>query len=299
MYAVIAAVSRTLFDKLFPFRRGLGPIVDHSPLRWLRSPETTRSVVTADGVALIVYPNELIGRHLVLTGQFDQTTIDVLRLVLRPNDVLLDVGANIGYVSASLLHLVDDLEVVAVEPLPMLHPLLQANLEPYDGRVRIVEAALSTQVADGVVARDDRNLGASRLVGEHEHVALAQREDVQLIDGEALVRLAGLDRVDVIKIDVEGHESEVVVTLAPWLQPLGTRAVLFECHEGYLAPSEPTHRLLVDAGFHLFGVRKMLTRVELVDFETIDAAAATSMRIRDVLAVDVETAAVLAERIDR
>src|ERR1019366_9617231 len=83
----------------WPFPRGAGRIIDHYFSR-LAFDDEIASVLTTDGFTINVIPNDLIGRHIYLTGEFDRSTVEVLLKFSNPEDVLLDIGANIGYVSA-------------------------------------------------------------------------------------------------------------------------------------------------------------------------------------------------------
>ena len=102
--------------RLWPFRRGAGQIIPFdkffSRLRFGTNEATVR---TTDGFAMTVNPNELIGRHIYLTGEFDRSIIEILCNFSQPNDVLLDVGANVGYVSACFLKNVQGSRAIAVE----------------------------------------------------------------------------------------------------------------------------------------------------------------------------------------
>ena len=108
----------------WPFPRGAGRIIDHffSRLTFENEIETVR---TTDGFAIKVFPNDLIGRHIYLTGEFDRSTVEVLVKLSKPDDVLLDIGANIGYVSGCFLQNVPRSKVIAVEPQPLIVDLLE------------------------------------------------------------------------------------------------------------------------------------------------------------------------------
>src|SRR6266511_2626448 len=99
----------------WPFPRGAGRIVDKF-FGGLHFRTNEATVQTTDGFAMTVNPNELIGRHIYLTGEFDRSIIEILCNFSQPNDVLLDVGANIGYVSACFLKNVQESRAIAVEP---------------------------------------------------------------------------------------------------------------------------------------------------------------------------------------
>ena len=121
----------------WPFPRGTGRIIDHYFSR-LAFDDEIASVLTTDGFTINVIPNDLIGRHIYLTGEFDRSTVEVLLKFSNPEDVLLDIGANIGYVSACFLQNVPRSKVIAVEPQPQIVDLLQLNLAPFgNGRYKV------------------------------------------------------------------------------------------------------------------------------------------------------------------
>ena len=69
---------------------------------------------------------------------------------------------------------------------------------------------------------------------------------------------SGLNRLDLIKIDVEGHEEQVFSTLTPLIDAYRPKAIVFE-HAGALdSPSRPIRRILDPLGYHVFGIQKRL-----------------------------------------
>ncbi len=57
---------------------------------------------------MTVLPNDHIGRHIYLSGAFDRTIVEMLLRYARPEDRILDIGANIGYISCAMLALVPE-----------------------------------------------------------------------------------------------------------------------------------------------------------------------------------------------
>jgi FkbM family methyltransferase len=254
-----------LLVRAWPFPRGAGRIID----RFFRNLEFRTDydrIVTTDGFPMSVIPSDLIGRHLYLSGEFDRTTVEVLLMHARPGDMLLDVGANIGYVSACFLAKVPDSTVLAVDPQPKILDLLKTNLNQFGNRARIAPVAISDHDGAGHMAVNTENRGASRLVSE-------PTEDAAPVDMWSPARLFDhyeVQKVDLLKIDVEGHEESVFRALEPFLCQFRPRAIMFEDHGTQAAPDAPIGALLRRCGYTVQGVKKRLTRL---DFPPIAAAA--------------------------
>jgi FkbM family methyltransferase len=225
-------------------------------------------------------PNELIGRHLYLTGEFDRSTVEVLLKFARGGDTLLDIGANIGYVSACFLSKVPDSTAIAVEPQPKVVDLLRANLDQFSSRANVVPVAISDRDGEGQLQIDRANRGASRLTSEDSpHAA-----KVNVWSPERLFDTLQPARIDLIKIDVEGHEASVFHGLEPFLAKYRPRLIMFEDHGTQASPDAPIGLLLARIGYLVFGVRKKLTRLA---FKRIRSA--TDCQYNDYVATPFQT----------
>jgi FkbM family methyltransferase len=166
-------------------------------------------------------PEDLIQRHLYAFGMWEPNLTAFLRSRLKPDDVFIDVGANIGYFSLLAAGLVGNSgRVVAIEPFPSTYEHLVTNLLVLNSltNVRVVnEAAVESEGSYPLVTIDDHNIGANRMWSD------APRANAPSALGRPLCQiLAGepLDRFRFIKVDVEGMELEAVKGLAPILTDL-------------------------------------------------------------------------------
>lgn len=254
------ALARKLIG-MYPFRNGQGRIIDHTFLGRMQFDAGEVTVPTSDGFDISVLPNDHIGRHLVLTGKFDRTNVEVLLSLAKPDDRIVDVGANIGYVSCVLLARLPGCRVACVEPQPDIFALLEKNVRRVgEGRATCIRAAVSDHMGDAAMQVDFANRGASALLAEGARatdVASKSVITVPLVNGEALMKQSGLDRIDLIKIDVEGHELQVLATLAPLIEKFRPRGVLFE-HRDPFDPASPIRRLFDPIGYEIRGIVKSL-----------------------------------------
>ena len=284
MSSVVAKVFRTVM-RAYPFPRGQGRLIDRTPLRALRFAEATLRVRTVDGFSMTVFPNDHIGRHLYLTGQFDRTIVEVLLRFAVPDARVLDIGGNCGYVACALLHALPRCRVVSVEPQKQVHALLATNLQQVGaGRGSAIQAAVSDVTGVGAMLHDPDNSGASRLERDTPEcdACAPVSEPVEMITGPELMERSGLDRLDLVKIDVEGHEEPVLRSLQPILARWRPRAVVFE-HDGN--PDEPgsaVGSVFRELDYRLLGIRKRLTRYELLPVESLRGA---DLHVHDYAAV--------------
>ena len=235
---------------------------DHTAWTWLTSNQR-----------IFVDTRDLgIGMHLMARGFWEKSTNEVFRSLLSPTDTVVDVGAHYGYHTLTVAHLgVPKGRVIAIEANPRLYGLLRKSvrINQLRDRVDVVHCALSDR--DGelvfVCPHDDPALG---------HVQ-GPDENLDDLDGEAVpvpVRTldsvcAGVD-VDFIKVDVEGHESQVFSggrkTLArPEIKLLIEYAPAFIERQQTL---EEFHAQLRDLGFaHVYEIRG--TKLDATRFEKL------------------------------
>ena len=136
--------------------------------------------------------------------------------LLKPGDVFVDVGANIGYFSVLAASVVGPTGAVfAFEPDPENYRLLKANVTLNDMAdcVSPVQSALSDVSGDGRLYLSADNLGDHQLfVGDEsrESVSVAMLRGCEYLAEKT-------SRIDLVKIDVQGSEHHALVGLMPLL----------------------------------------------------------------------------------
>ncbi len=120
---------------------------------------------------------------------------------IGPDDVVLDVGANIGSFSI-FAALRTRREVVAVEPCPSNLEFLRRNLrENGIENVRVIAQGLADRDGKALLQINERGVG---------HTLSGQGLDVVEIETSSLPSLideAGVERLDLLKLDCEGAEG--------------------------------------------------------------------------------------------
>ena len=128
---------------------------------------------------------------------------------ISPARVILDLGANVGYSSAYLLSCFRGAKVVAVEPDPANFKICSKNLAPYGNRAQVVPGAVWSKKCELVLSRGTFGDGREWASQVHESDGKGAQPTVEAWDVPSLMRLAGSDYVDLLKIDIEGSELEL------------------------------------------------------------------------------------------
>jgi FkbM family methyltransferase len=244
--------------RTWPFPRGAGRIIDMC-FAGLMLPEQRVVIQTTDGFDMVVNPNELIGRHLFLSGEFDRSIVEVLLAFAMPGDTLLDIGANVGYISACFLKNVADSRVVAAEPQPAVAEMLAANLAPFGERAHLYPFAIASEDGISHFVINPANLGKGHLVLNGESSSV----QVETKSGDSLFRETKIISLNLVKIDVEGAEEQVLDSCMPHFSRTNPRCILFEDNGLDLSPSSKIQRMFADLGYAIFGIKKMLTKIQL------------------------------------
>ena len=143
--------------------------------------------------------DEMIGSSLQRYGEYQQLELEFLLSILTPDSVVYDVGANIGYHTTAFASRVQ--QVISFEPNPQNFALLQQNTADNE-RITRYQAAVSNIQGTGYINDFD-----PAVYGNFGHMTMST--------SGIPVPCMTLDSVnhappDLIKIDVEGHEYEVL-----------------------------------------------------------------------------------------
>ena len=184
--------------------------------------------------------------------------------VLRHGDTVIDVGANIGFVTRILSEMVGPQGlVVAIEPVPDTYRLLVHNLKWLGIRnavtlCRAVAAERKT-VEMLIPLREGGHMDIylSRVIRNGEHAVKGRRVKVPAEPLDDIVAQVGIGRpISLIKIDVEGSEVDVIRGARRLLER--HRPALLVETSGTLSDESSNlgrlHRLLDDLGYHPYRI---------------------------------------------
>jgi FkbM family methyltransferase len=126
---------------------------------------------------------------------------------VRPGDIVIDCGAHVGtFVNQALL--LGAARVIAIDPDPTQVECLRRNFaaEIDQGRVTVVPKGVWSSEGTMTLNVGADHSGVSTFIGEAGEKTL----EVPVLRIDLLVEELGLERVDFIKLDIEGAEREAL-----------------------------------------------------------------------------------------
>jgi FkbM family methyltransferase len=208
------------------------------PLRRHRLMKSWMRMTGEDPLQLVRIRDESFGyadmsdgflRLIVIEGDFEHDFFAVADAILGNGGTFFDVGANHGLLSFGLAgRHGDKIRFHLFEPNPRLvHSIEQTRSRYPDMRCTINAVAVSDR--DGVVSFEVNpgQTGASHIVEDGG-------ETVRSVTLDHYLAGARLDRVDLLKLDVEGYELSALRGARQALETQAIHAVYFEYFEKYL-----------------------------------------------------------------
>ena len=185
------------------------------------------------------FPDDIyIGKAMDVYGEYSELEVDFLRSLLKPGNVVVEAGANIGAITVPLAYAVGDTGVVlAYEPQADIYEMLRVNLQENALNATPVNHGLGR--SSGVMHYDSNteNTGGVELGGSGRH-----RIEIVALDDDM-----SLDHIDLLKIDVEGMETDVLV---------GARETIARCRPLiYVENDRPKNKQRVVDTLFAFGYR--------------------------------------------
>lgn len=197
-------IQQLLKSPKFPGRDFL---IEKLPKWFLRRPSGSVTVKTLFGFKIAIHPTIDLNIENVIyeRGVYEQATTLFIQQHLKPGDTFVDAGANIGYLSLAAAAVVGKNGFVhAFEPVKSTYALLKNNAELNEfSQINCHPLGLGSRNEEAVIYSEDQNRGGASIVNQRSE----QKEIIQICPLDTI--LEG-EKVDLLKVDVEGYEFEVL-----------------------------------------------------------------------------------------
>ena len=204
------------------------------------------------GAVVAAHTYENIGRSLYYYGIFDKVVPEAIFRLLDPGEFAVEIGANIGLNCSCMARRVGVKgTVLAFEPHPEIVSELRDNaaLWPHEtfAKIQIEPIALSAEPGEAILdlgTEFETNRGSAS-IRNGSSPASGFKVRVARLDEY----LRDIEQVGLCKIDVEGHELNVLRGARESLKRRAIRDIIFE---DYQPQPSPVTRLLQEHGYEIF-----------------------------------------------
>jgi FkbM family methyltransferase len=230
--------------------------------RELHKPTENDLVRLPWGHKFIVNSGDFIGKAIAAQGIHELDVCEAIARIARPGDTVVDVGANIGFMTSLMAKAVGHQGCVfAFEPHPGLHLRLLENVrqfaDRFSGRVIAEAVALSDSEGEENLVFDSAlfasNSGSAGLCDS----SFAQGAETVRVVTAKLDRFIVDTKVALLKIDVEGAELRVLRGAERALRERRIAAVIYE---DFRAADSGIVPYLNGFGFSVFHLDRSLFR---------------------------------------
>jgi FkbM family methyltransferase len=189
-------------------------------------------VIRRKGITWELDLREGIDFSIFLLGGFELATLRLYESIVRPGDVVLDIGANIGAHTLPFAKLVGkDGRVYAFEPTQYAYDKLRRNIlvnPALSSSVELVHAMLVREMGGRAPAKIYSSWPLHEEQGLHEQHRgrLMSTADAAAVTLDEFVRSNEIARIDFVKLDVDGNEADVLAGAADSLRRFRPRVLM-------------------------------------------------------------------------
>ena len=245
------------YARRFPVRKGKLRAVDKLWRTAAGSRGTSRIAKLKYGnLRMACNLNEMLQRQFYFFGTYfiEERLLDVWTKFAKQATVVLDVGANAGIYSLAALASQPSLIVHAFEPTPEIADRLRecASLNGLDNLI-VHEKAVSAKSGEASLHRCRGELGSNEGMNYIGNSGNSRLERIPTISLDEFCRANRIEHIDLLKLDVQGHEHSVLVGAEDLIKSARLRTIFMELNWGRErdreCPATNSIRLLADSGY--------------------------------------------------
>jgi FkbM family methyltransferase len=199
---------------------------------------------------------------LLAQGDWFEAEMEFWRNSIREGMTVIDVGANAGVYTFSAAHRVGNTgKVIAIEPFSQCIQLLEETCRVNQfSWVYPCRGAASNQAGNVYQASE-----LNEVITDEEQLKSENYEQVPCFTLDSLIATYQLERVDLLKIDAEGHEVPVLEGSQLLIERFSP-TILYENIAGNQGSNLPVAQWLLAKGYRLYRYRPYLQ--ELLEIES-------------------------------
>lgn len=210
------------------------------------------------GRFLLDYARRDLPNNIVSNGEW-MVQETILKYSATPKMVIVDVGANVGLWSQHILELANsnnhDVELHAFEPSYLTFQKLVENLSPFQGdNIHLINSAISDKDGSGTLFKPHELAGSNSLYEVEQENHNLTKETIKLERLDDYCSRQGVTYIDLLKLDVEGHDFIVLDSIKDLMANHIIQVVQFEYNHRWISSRHflrDVFELLIPIGYRI------------------------------------------------
>ena len=158
-----------------------------------------------------LYPhnNTIESKMLVSSRLREGKELDVISGFIKNGGTFLDIGANVGYYSLMAAKL-GATKIIGVEPNPIVLERFKANIKfnRFEKKIKTFQIGIGQKHETMELRLSQTDMGSSSIVNTQLNSDKIKIKVIPLLE---LLKKEGINKVDVLKIDIEGFEDRALI----------------------------------------------------------------------------------------
>jgi len=155
-----------------------------------------------------------------LEGSFEGESLRLWKIAAKMSSCIVDVGSNTGLYALTAKAVNTSSEVYAFEPVNRVFSKLVNNNKINNYNIHCINSALSSMDGNGFMYDSGDDHVYSAVVASSKTVNSNDKDqiNINLLKLDSFIEKSGICDIDLIKIDVEGHEPEVLIGFERYIE---------------------------------------------------------------------------------
>lgn len=226
------------YIRRFPIAKGKVRLLSRL-WKWFTPPPYVREAqVEGTPIRMRCDLTKFVQRHIYFFGHFEQADCANWMKAARYANTIFDVGANVGLYSLLAATVNPTSTIYAFEPTASIQAEFETNLQ-LNGiqNVQIESFAVGSTSASGFLHRSEGPTGDNE--GTNYVTAGKLRESdtkIQMVSLDDFCRERGIERIDLLKMDIEGGEYDALIGASGLLARKAIHCLFIELLERVAVP---------------------------------------------------------------
>ena len=165
-----------------------------------------------DGLVCFLNTKDLIGWKIFFFGEYEADTNRVLAEYLKPDDIVIEAGANMGSETLLISRLVAKGHVYGFEPNPYVFERLKINVSINELKnVDVFDIALGETDCTVQFNIYPKNFCNSGMSSKYMETSQTRKIDVAQQTLDSFIKDRNIIKVDFIKMDIQGAEMDMIM----------------------------------------------------------------------------------------